>query len=100
MSCVTIGPRETTISQTRHLYFSVEMVKETLTTNHTNKHKITKPCKERDMGLCKVIIRFFGLIRKIREYLPEEVSIELGYRGVVLKELKVWLDWTVRMNSR
>lgn len=52
------------------------------------------------MGLCKVIIRFFGLIRKIREYLPEEVSIELGYRGVVLKELKVWLDWMVRMNSR
>lgn len=46
------------------------------------------------MRLCKPIVGFSGLVRKVRKHLPKEVSIELGCAGgKVLKELKVWLDW-------
>lgn len=31
-------------------------------------------------------IRLFGLVRKVRDYLREEVSLELGCEVVVLKE--------------
>lgn len=49
------------------------------------------------MGLCKPMRVLFILVRKVRKYLPEEGIIESGCGGgVVLKELKVWLDWGER----
>lgn len=46
------------------------------------------------MGLCKPIIALFVLLRKVGECLPEEVGLEHGCKGgVILKELRIWLDW-------
>lgn len=42
------------------------------------------------MGLCKPIIRLFGLVRKVRAYVCVGVSLELGWEEI---GLKVWLDW-------
>lgn len=41
--------------------------------------------------------RLFGLVR---EYLPEEESMKRGSKGaVVIRELKAWLDWRVRIDG-
>lgn len=45
------------------------------------------------MRLCTSIIGPLGLVSKVKEYLPEGMSVELGCEEkVILKKLKVWRE--------